>query len=200
MCEPTTILVGISAASAVLGFVGAQQQANQQETSQLRAYEDTVVESRAAFARQVNQENTRLNQQGVADSNELSEVALRKRKAKATARVAAGEAGVSGLSLDALLGDFDRTEARYRDSVAQQGEFDHLASQDRIADFAADRESRINRARPQPVARPSFLGAALRVAGDAASAGLFDSAPSSDAPAGGLNSFERQNAQALRGL
>lgn len=165
MCEPTTIaLATLVIVGGVMAYSAQQQAANQSERAQQQNFEETVVESQTAFAQNVNQENSRLGQTAVANSRDLTQVAIDKRKAAATARVAAGEAGVSGLSVDALMADFERSEARYRDGTAQQFEFDKLASQDNIQAFDSERRSRNNAARPQAVQRPDFLSSGLGIA------------------------------------
>ncbi len=184
MCEPTTIALAglaISAASTATGFIGAQQQADAQEEYNAFQQEQTRLNAEAAYANDFNAEQARLSQEAAADSREIQEAQIDAAKARATARTAAGEAGVSGLSVDALIADFNRSEARFRDATRQQQEFDTLASRDRLRQADARKQSRINSAVPQPVQRPSFLGAALRIggagvsaAGELESEGFFD--------------------------
>ena len=53
-------------------------------------------------------------QEQVAAAQRIQASAKRAREARATARVSAGEAGVAGLSVDALINDLTRQEAENR--------------------------------------------------------------------------------------
>lgn len=170
MCEPTTLALaglGISAVSTGVSFVGQQQAANAQQDYNDYLEEQTRLNAEAAYNDTVRQENAALVETRAAQSQELQEAGIEAAKARATARVAAGEAGVAGLSVDALINDFYRSEARYRDAVRQQGEFDTRARDERLRAADSQRQSRINSARRPDPQRPSFLGAALRIGGDA---------------------------------
>lgn len=164
MCEPTTLTVaaiGIAAASAASSVYAQQQQAKASEKSaeaaQKNANRSFLLSSQAS--------NERLAQEQAKTTAELTDVQRQRQRAEATAKVAAGEAGVSGLSVDALLGDFRREEAVYRDRTLQNLDFQRQQQELEKQGFDATRQSRINQANSQVSARPSFAGAALRIGG-----------------------------------
>jgi hypothetical protein len=99
---------------------------------------------------------------GLADK---FDTVLRTRKARATNMVAAGEAGLSGLSVEALMRDFASQEARYDDRVDQQtgGSLAKIQNEKRGLGYqTVDRINSVPRAR-----KPSFVDAGLKVAAGA---------------------------------
>lgn len=149
----------ISAASSVMAY---QQQATQAE-AQNEYYENNRREAnQAAVNTYASQQNRALQEQKAA-SQQKQEVAVEGLKARSTAEVAAGESGVSGLSVDALVGDFYGQQGRYErtldNNYAMQsdylrGEMDATQSQ---------AQGRINSV--QQAQKPSFAGAAIRILG-----------------------------------
>ena len=176
MCEPLTatqmfaISLGLTAATTAVSVAGQQQAANAQEAYQKSVYEAEKASAEEAYRNQILSDNLRLAQEDEAKSQDLTENVIRAAEARSTARVAAGEAGVAGLSVDALMHDFSRSEAVYKDAVNRNHEFRQLQSVQDRKSYDATRRSRIHRATPQPVQKPSYLGAALRIGG-----GAFDS-------------------------
>ena len=82
-------------------------------------------------------------------------------EARATATVSAGESGVSGLSVDALLGDLTRKEAEYTFSEQQQAEMTDVNRQIQLkeAGIGFSRNMlRINK----PIEQPNYLGSVLQ--------------------------------------
>lgn len=103
---------------------------------------------------------TRMEQQeAAAASQKIAQNQIEAKKTAATAQVAASQAGVSGLSVDALLGDIFGQEASIRDSVNQNLENTGLQIQQERESVAQGFTNTIN-TRSQAT-RPSFLGAAL---------------------------------------
>lgn len=104
MCEPTTIAwasFALTAASTGAGLYAQSQQAQAQSKAQWQQYENDMTAYRANLA---NVEVTR-NQMAADATQKVNENNAASRAAQATARVSAGESGVSGLSVDALLRD-----------------------------------------------------------------------------------------------
>jgi len=106
-------------------------------------------------------------------------------EARATARTASGEAGVAGLSVEALLNDFTTQEGRYRYGVRRNNELvtDQLTAE--MEGARAQAQGRINSILSlnlEPVSRPKYLGAALRIGGDALGAYAKYSRPSTTRP------------------
>jgi len=158
MCDPVSLAgFAISAASSVVGFMGQQQQAAQQDAlykqnraNALRAFEDKQVAT-----------NWRMIQEQESAATEKQDVALQSRAAQASARVAAGEAGVSGLSVDALLGDIVGRTSRYNDRIDQQTDWTVAQLQQEKKGQAAQAVDRINSV-PRGT-KPSFIDAGLRI-------------------------------------
>lgn len=133
MCEITTILAGLSVASAVatplLAAKGEKQMAQQNNAAAQEAYGASLQQ----VALRQQQERTKAAQ-------EIEAVSRRSLQSSSTAFASAADAGVSGRSLDALMADYrrrelefvDRTQRQVRDNVYQlQLEKQGLAAQTR---------------------------------------------------------------------
>jgi hypothetical protein len=86
------------------------------------------------------------------------------------ARVASAEAGVSGLSVDALMTDFFAQEARYRDSLRQNLGYVRNQLQREGEGATTVAKGRVQSIQPflaSPVNQPNYLAAGLRIGGDA---------------------------------
>ena len=161
MCLPVAVLAGISAATGALSagvqFAGQRQQAKQQAAYQ--------AQSVAAEQQRALQEKSSIRmqqaQQQEATGRELEQVSIKSREALARATVAAGEAGVSGASVTALMDDYTRQEAGYRSALLRQQELGGTATAlglEQAGLASQQRQIGIN----QPINRPSFLGAVLQ--------------------------------------
>ena len=130
MCLPLAAIgAGLGAASAGAQAIGARQQAKMQYQAQLqqaemqRRYQEQAAAAERQRAQQ-EQSSMRMQQaqQQEAVGRELEQVSRKSQAALARARVAAGEAGVAGASVDALMGDYMRQEAGYRAALLRQQE------------------------------------------------------------------------------
>jgi hypothetical protein len=152
--------LAIAALSTGASFISQQQQA-----SAANAAAKSEAESAAAAARnQYYLNNLRLQQTAEATSQDVQRRQTETLKAMGTAATAAGEAGVAGISVDALLADYARAEAQYREvqatnleNAAQQT----AANQTGIYYQAVDRT---NQARSMRQAGPDYIGSALGLA------------------------------------
>jgi hypothetical protein len=182
MCEPISattaaVLSGLaivtSTVAGIVGYVGQQQQANQQA-----AYQSALVQQRnqqilenqrlaqESYLQQAQQVNVRQQQEEEKSSQELQSVQIEALQARARARVASGEAGVSGLSVDNLIADFYRQEDFYKQGVMRNVEMSRQQSKEDIKGLRAEAQGRVQSIQPylpEPVARPSLLGAALQI-------------------------------------
>ena len=157
MCDPiSATLVAASVGSNIAGFVGARQQAKQQAAYQAQAA--------AAEGQRFMQEQTSIRmrqaQEQEAVGRELEQVSKKSQEALARARVSAGEAGVAGASVQALMDDYVRQEGGYRAAILRQQELGQVATglQLEQAGFGTQqRQIGINR----PINRPSGLVASL---------------------------------------
>jgi hypothetical protein len=119
---------------------------------------------------QYRQDQTRQLQEQEAASQKLGQSRVEGMEAQSKALTAAGEAGVSGLSVKALLNDFMGQEAKYRESVKTNAGFQVDQLQEEMQGIRASAEGRINsvsRYVKEPVATPNYFGGAMRVGGSA---------------------------------
>lgn len=151
----SAISAGLAVGQTALSYQQANAMAKSQE-AQNKATNDRARQYMIADMDNM----TRAEQQAAAaaaqkqDANQINAA-----KTAATAKVAASQAGVSGLSVDALLGDIFGQEASIRDSVNQNLENTGLQMQQERESIARGFDNTVN-TRPQP-RHPSLLGAAL---------------------------------------
>ena len=160
----TLATTGIAATSAALGvattgvqFAGQRQQAKQQARYQAQA----AAAERQRFMQEQTSLRMRQAQEQEAVGRELEQVSRKSQQALARARVSAGEAGVAGASVQALMDDYTRQEAGYRAALLRQQEMGAVATGMGLeqAGFAT-MQRQIGIARP--IDRPSFLTAGLQ--------------------------------------
>lgn len=156
MCEPTTIMA-LSIASSAAGVVAQQQAADAQADANQRQY-DATMRARAA---NLNQTNLAAVQEREASMQKLEENNMKAREATSAARVSSGEAGVSGLSVNALLADLGNKQNRYNSSVSANYDRSMGAIENQRQNVQANAESTINSLKTP--AAPDYLGAALRI-------------------------------------
>lgn len=155
----SALAIGTTATSylSAQGTAQAQAEANQKADERAVKY---LTEDYDQVGKMALQERRAADEKNFQNSRDAM-------KARASAVTAAGEAGVSGLSVDALLGDISGQEARIRDGVNQnlEGTLDQLTVEARGL-----QRNTVNQmsTRPQPQ-RPSRLGALLE-----AGSGVYD--------------------------
>ena len=150
----TSAAVGIG--SAGLSYAGQRQQARQQAKFQAQAQ----AAERQRFLQEQTSLRMRQAQEQEAVGRELEQVSKKSQAALARARVSAGEAGVAGASVQALMDDYMRQEAGYRSALLRQQELGALGTGLGLeqAGFATQ-QRQIGLS--QPIDRPSPLGAVL---------------------------------------
>lgn len=116
MCAPIGLIAGI--ASAGMSFIGQRQAASAQERAQANA---TELEQ-ARYLDQVNAARVQQAQEQVARAQRIGAASRGNQLAMARARVAAGEAGVTGLSVQALIDSMTANFARNRFSETRRAE------------------------------------------------------------------------------
>lgn len=156
MCEPTTLMV-LSAASSVAQVFAQQQAADAQNRANRQQYANTM----AARAANLNQTNLEMSQEREASMQKLEENNLKAREATSTARVAAGESGVSGLSVDALLADLGTKQNRYNSSVVTNYDRALGAIENQRQNISTNAASQINSLKTP--AMPDYFTAGLRI-------------------------------------
>ena len=134
MCPPVAIGAALGASSATAAAVGTSvymglaSTALQIRGQQMQAKIQRRVQANASkverqrYLNEVSSLRTQQAQEQVAAAQKLQANKTKAREARATARVSAGEAGVAGLSVDALMNDLTRKEAMYNNSVNTQGQ------------------------------------------------------------------------------
>jgi len=155
MCEIVTA-VALGLASAGAQVHGQRQQAKTQAKVQANA----SAAERERYLREVSSMRVQQGQEEVAAAQRVNESARKAREARATARVSAGEAGVAGLSVDALISDLTREEANYNFATQQQLQMSDVNRTLQLGDAGlgfTNNMLRINK----PIEKPDYLGAAI---------------------------------------
>jgi len=160
MCDVITpavmLSMGMGAAQAGLSIHGQRQQAQAQEKMQRNA----SIAEQQRYLQEMTAMRLRERQEGIANAQQRQQITKKAREARATARVSAGEAGVAGLSVDALMNSFTQNEANALFSITQQEQFN--ATNRALGIEQAQMRSSGNLLRiNKPIAQPDYLGAAL---------------------------------------
>lgn len=163
MCDPGSMALAslaLTTASGVSSYMAQSAAADAQEeyNAQLRenakqAYQNDLDALRLQQEQDVN-----------ASEEEILKNQIEARQTKARAKTAAGEAGVSGLSVSALLNDYNRQEAAYKDSIEHNLENRHKQRDLERTSAHTRYKSRVNSI--QPVNRPSLIGTGLSIASE----------------------------------
>jgi hypothetical protein len=179
MCDPISVAVGtalgakgsavavgmvgastmLGAASGVTSFVGQRQQARAQmalQSQQIRAAQQKLGFQRTAAILE-------RQQQEQAIAQEKGKVAARGEAIAARARVSAGEAGVSGLSVQALMDDYIRQQAGQVAALTSQDKLYALRHGLNLEQLGLASEQEIL-GLSKPIQQPSFLRGALSIA------------------------------------
>lgn len=151
------LVVGV--ASTATGFMGQQQQYK----AQAQMYKDNIRSSQQMARDQYAHTQNRWLQERAAASKEKQNANIDAMEGRATAATAAAEGGVQGNSVAQFLSSYYAKQGRFNDTVDQNYQMsrDYLwASMDQTKNQA---QSQMNSmAKPT---KPSFLDAAIRIAG-----------------------------------
>jgi hypothetical protein len=156
MCEPISISLAIGALTAATSAVGQKQQADAQEKQQKLASQ----QERQRYLEEVTSLRQQQAQEQVARSQRLQEAEVKGKEAKASAVVAAGEGGVAGLSVEALVANISRKEATYAFSEQKQAEMMNTARTMELQSAGSGYQRNmlsINK----PITQPNYVNAAL---------------------------------------
>jgi hypothetical protein len=148
--------IAMGTASTAASVVGQQQQAKAQARSQANA----SAAERQRYLQEVSSMRVQQGQEQVAAAQRVNESARKAREARATARVSAGEAGVAGLSVDALINDLTKQEAEFNFATQQQLQMNDVGRSMQLENAGlsfTNNMLRINK----PIEQPNYLGAAL---------------------------------------
>ena len=156
MCNATAMFA-LQVASTLAGVEGQRQQAKAQS-----AYNDQQAKNAMeAYRANLAQTNLMQSQEHAAATQKVNENNRAAEAAKAKALVSAGESGISGLSVDALLADLSGDQARYNESVNQNYENASMALDNQRTNAQVNAASQINKL--ETPKSPDYLGAALKI-------------------------------------
>ena len=160
MCEPTTMLA-LTVASGAMSYRGQQQAASAQEAANAQS-RNLAIQNQNLQIRSLqnaeDEENRRASESIISNAKAAD-------AAKATAMVSAGEAGVSGLSVDALMGAITRQETENKQDVLQTQSFGQRQRQLDREGLGITTQSQINQL--PLVEYPSFFEAAVNTGAQA---------------------------------
>lgn len=149
--------VAIGALTAVSSVYSQQQAAKTQAKVQKRA----SAAERQRLLQEQTAERIQQSFDNEARTVEMQKATKKAREARATARVSAGEAGVSGLSVQALLNDYTRQEGAYRYGLTRQGEQQDIGRELRLKDQGLQSYNNLLSIN-KPIAQVDYLGSALK--------------------------------------
>ena len=154
MCAPLGLIVGI--ASAGLSYIGQRQAAQAQEKAQAQA---TELEQ-ARYRQQLNAARVQQAQARVATAQRIGAASRANQRAMARAKVAAGEAGVTGLSVQALIDSMTGAFASKRFSETQREGMQDVNRDLAFGDLQIRSQQNLQRLN-QPISQPSLLQSVL---------------------------------------
>jgi len=156
MCDPITISVAVGAVSAISSAKGQKDAADAQEKQQKLA---SQLE-RQRYLQEVTSLRQQQSQEQVAMSQRMQEAEIKGKEAKAAAVVAAGEGGVAGLSVEALVANIARKEATYAFSEKKQAEMIGVSRTLELESAGAGYQRNLFTIN-KPIPQPNYIGAAL---------------------------------------
>lgn len=154
MCNP--VAIGMAVAQGGMSYIGQQQAASTQRQVQAQA----SAAERKRYLQEVSSMRVQQRQEQVAAAQRMQESTRKAREARATARVSAGEAGVAGISVDALINDMTRQEAESRFATQQQLQMNDVGREMQLQNAGlgfSNNMLRINR----PIQKANLLGSVL---------------------------------------
>jgi len=154
MCDPISMTVAMSSALSIAQLAGQAQQ-----------YTANARNAAQAMRTQNTQTNTNIQQNEAANSQKAQDQQVEMLKAAATAAASAGESGTDGNSVDALIGDYHAAEGRYLNSLDVQNRWNRAQAENEKQGQSVSAQNQVN-----SVAKPDYIGAALRIGGDSLNA------------------------------
>lgn len=168
MCEIMTALAiggfAASAASAGVGYAAQSQAAEDQAKYQNEMYSETAKSAIGNYYGQVRQSQFADQQNVAATGIQAEQNRIAALQARSSARVAAGESGVSGTSVDQLMLDYNRAEAGNMSNLQTNLYWQRAQQGEELKAAQAEAKSRVAGATPGPVRLPSILATGLQIA------------------------------------
>jgi hypothetical protein len=156
MCNPAAAMAVVQVAQQGLQYAGQRKQSKQQAAYQAQSI--AVAQKKAGFQR--TSEILEAQQKQLALAQEAGKITKAAREKLARATVSAGEAGVSGLSVQALMDDYVRQQAGLQAAVTTQEKLYGLQTGMNLQQIGLASEQEIL-GLSQPISRPSPISALL---------------------------------------
>lgn len=158
----------IGAAGQVMGFMNQQSAANAQGEYQRRLLDQQRQLADLETKKYIQEaEGLRFKeaQEKEQQGREIYSIAQESRAAKSRARTAAGEAGVAGPSIDAILADFTRQETSYAAALRRQTFYTEAATSRSIENARLGTQYNIAAIQTpmSPIPRPNIWATALQI-------------------------------------
>jgi hypothetical protein len=157
MCDPLTISVAVGAVTALSSAKGQKDAADAQAKQQKLA---SQLE-RQRYLQEVTSLRQQQAQEQVALSQRMQDVERQAMEAKAQTVVAAGEGGVAGLSVEALVANVARKQATYAFSERKQAEMMNVNRSIELETAGAGYQRNLFTIN-KPIPQPNYIGAALQ--------------------------------------
>lgn len=158
----------IGAAGQVMSFMNQQSAANAQAEYQ-RRLQDQQRQLADLETKKYIQEAEAMRfkeaQEKEQQNREIYSIAQESRAAKARAKTAAGEAGVAGPSVDAILADFTRQETAYAAALRRQSFYTEAATSRSIENARLGTQYNVAALQTPmpPIQRPNIWATALQI-------------------------------------
>lgn len=168
MCDPTSLAAAtiiIGGASTAYTYYGQQEEAKAQNRFNATAAKEGQELARQSFDNEVQAMQEQNQQAQEAAGQQIQQVQKEAARARSTARVSAGEAGVAGLSVDALLADFDMQEAESIGAIKRNQYFDFRQRRNEMFGLRARGNQNIASTLYRKQRGPSAIGLGLSLGG-----------------------------------
>jgi hypothetical protein len=156
MCDPLTISVAVGAVSAISSAKGQKDAADAQEKQQKLA---SQLE-RQRYLQEVTSLRQQQSQEQVALSQRMQDAERQAMEAKAQTVVSAGEGGVAGLSVEALVANVSRKQATYAFSERKQAEMVNVNRNIELESAGAGYQRNLFTIN-KPIPQPDYIGSAM---------------------------------------
>ena len=155
MCDPVTQTI-MAVAQAGMSIQGQNQKADAQRKVQRNASEA----ERQRYLNEASAQRIRDAQESIADAQKIQFNQRQGMETKATARTAAGEAGVTGQAVSQLIQTIDRQQAGDNFAIAQNTGMRNVESELRLRNMGLNHQNNLLRIN-KPIEQPNVLGALM---------------------------------------
>ena len=180
MCNPALIVMAVmAAAKTAMQIKASNDEANAHNKQQDKFYKDTAHAAAEDTRNQYASVGNRQVQEAAAAALATNKASKESQAASASAMAAAAEGGVTGLSIDSLANDFQRSYLGVADTNAQNLDFFNLQAEDEKRGIESQGKSRVMQATPNYMGKTTGLAAMLKIgmaAGGSAASGYASGA------------------------